>query len=91
VKDCQDSLINSEWGTAYTRDELPDGSLVNSTVSLFPWAPSRLYCDLNDSTLRATAVTFENTGNIPIMALWGGDSGDGGEFSTFRISAYYAR
>ena len=90
-KNCQDSLINSEWGTSYTRYELPDGSLVNSTVSLFPWAPSRLYCDLNDPVARQTAVTFEDTPNIPIMALWGGDSGDPVESSTFRLGAYYAR
>jgi len=90
-KNCQDSLINSEWGGSYTRYELPDGSLVNSTVALFPWSPSRLYCDINDATLRQTALTFENTPNIPIMALFGGDSGDGGEFSTFRLGAYYAR
>ncbi|TNF30969.1 MAG: hypothetical protein EP329_13005 [Deltaproteobacteria bacterium] len=89
-KNCQDSLINSPFGTSYTRYELPDGTFVISTVALFPWSDQR-YCDLNDSTLRQTAVTFENTPNIPIMALWGGDSGAAIEFSTFRIGAYYAR
>ncbi len=89
-KDCRDSLINSDYGGSYTRFKVPDGSFVNSTQALWGGG-SRRDCDLNDSVNRSAQITFSDTANIPIMELWGGDSGAASEVSTFEIGAFRAR
>lgn len=89
LKSCQDSLINSDYGGSYTRFELPSGSFVDSNQALWGGG-ARRDCDLNDAVLRSSSITFTGS-NIPIMAIWGGDSGDPGEFSTFQIGAFRGR
>ena len=89
-KNCRDSLINEDYGSSYTRFELPNGTFVNSTQALWGGGSKR-DCDFNDAVNRVSSITFVDTPNIPIMAIWGGDSGSALEVSTFQIGAFRAR
>jgi len=92
-KNCKASHITNYVGSSYERYEQADGSYVNATLALFGQAgnPNGVPCEKNDAVQRQMVLTFENSPNIPIMAIWGGDSSGAGEISTYRIGAYYAR
>ncbi|MFN3198303.1 MAG: fibrinogen-like YCDxxxxGGGW domain-containing protein [Bradymonadia bacterium] len=88
-KECRDSLINQEYGGQHSRYETLNGQLFDSTIAYFGGAQTA--CDLNDPVDRVVDYTFDSTENIPILALFGGDSDAGVEISRYRLGAYLSR
>lgn len=95
-KTCTHSLIVREYNGSTTTAAVAFTKVGSSTK--VPLSVSTHFdgvspeCNLNDNVARSSDIYFVNKNDIlPIGSVWGGDTGDSGEVSTYRFGRLYLR